>query len=69
MKKKVQIIIEASDKFYAMVGFMASTYGRGGHADNEEEVEKAILNCKAWILREGDIPVVVDKRITLARWI
>ncbi len=66
MNKKVIIVIEKGTyhesfkggKEYTSVGFMASSYGATGPYDTEEEVKKAIVECKKMITNEGDIPIV-----------
>ena len=77
MNKKVEIIITDVDlegnklrydesvkggMEHLSVGFSASHYGSGSPCDNEKEVSQAVKHCKEWIIREGDIPFIVDKR-------
>jgi len=77
MKDKIEIEINPNDfegnpnnycsshkggKPYISVGFSAKSYGSGFPCDNEEEILRAIKHCKEWVIKEGDIPVVVDLR-------
>lgn len=78
MKKQVKIIISDGNKYhpsvkngayYTSVDFQGSNYGAGYPCDNEREIKHAIEHQKRWIIREGDVPIIVDKRVTLNRWI
>lgn len=60
-KNKVEIIIEKMEN-YTSVGFMANRYGMGYPCNSEEDIKEGIKHAKEWILREGDKPIVVDKR-------
>ena len=59
---KPLILRDGSNSPYTSVGFSASTYGSGSPCTSEEEIRKAIDGCKAWIIREGDVPIIQDKR-------
>ncbi len=69
--KKVEITITEGHNYtenvkggapYTSVGFEANRYGYGSPCDNERQIQSAIRHAKEWIRKEGDIPVVVDKR-------
>lgn len=73
MNKKVEIIIETRDEKgnpfafedgmkFTSVGFSASTYGAGTPCKTDDEIRSSIEHQKQRIIREGDIPVVIDKR-------
>lgn len=83
--KKVEIIIDENDykgnkyKFdesvyngceYTSVGFNGKNYGSMSPCRNDKEIKKSIENCKEWIIKEGDIPVIVDNRekAKLSNW-
>ena len=55
---------------YISVGFTAKRYGSSSPCDNDDEIDRAIKNCKEWIIKEGDIPILQDKRkkATLEAW-
>ena len=54
---------------YTSVDLSAGNYGGCGGHENEDDIQSAVNNYKDWVIREGDIPVVIDKRINLNRWI
>jgi hypothetical protein len=81
MKDKVKIIIRETyengeecklldGSRYTSVGFNAKRYGMGYHCKSED-IASAIKHAKEWIIREGDIPILADKRkkATLEAWI
>jgi len=47
---------------FTSVGFSANTYGSGYPCDTPEDIQRAIQHHKAWIIKEGDIPIVRDLR-------
>ena len=74
-----KVIIEVTDghtyapsvkngRVYTSVRHMGSTYGSGSPSDTEAEVQSAIIHQSARIREHGDIPQVVDNRITLDRF-
>lgn len=50
---------------FTSVHFQASTYGCGAPCDSEDEIQEAIKHQKEWIVKEGDIPIVEDKRVKM----
>lgn len=77
MNKKVVITVSdghhyhpslKKEQTYTSVSFQASGYGAASPCDSEDEVQSAIASFKDNICKEGDIPVVVDNRVTLARF-
>jgi hypothetical protein len=74
MTMRVQIEIKDGQpdcKPLYSVRFFARTYGRGAPCCNKGGVKKAVESSKEWIRKEGDIPVVVDKRkeVQLTNWL
>jgi hypothetical protein len=62
---KVMIVIEKRGNGGTNVGFNAPTYGSRSPCHSRKRVNEAIDHCKAWIKREGDIPVIdnqIEKR-------
>jgi hypothetical protein len=55
--KHIEIIISDTS-----VDMQAGRYGCGLPYKDEAELKQATEYCKAWVIREGDIPIVVDKR-------
>lgn len=49
---------------YTSVGFFSNTYGGSGGCkrDDPEEINSSVEHYKAWIIKEGDIPIVKDYR-------
>ena len=78
--KKVEIVITEGHHYcesvkggaaFTAVDYSASTYGGASPCDNDCEVGRAIRSAKENIRREGDIPVVVDRRkkAMLTNWL
>ena len=82
MKEKVIIKVREKDENgnrlklsngeqYIFVGFNAKHYGMGGPCSNDEDVDSSIKHSEDWIRKEGDIPILDDRRkkATLEQWI
>lgn len=80
MNKKVEIIIDDSNNYYdndeeivkkfISVDYSGNNYGGGFPCDTPEDIERAIKYAKETIIKEGDKPVIVDKReiSKLTKW-
>jgi hypothetical protein len=73
MKMKVEIEIkdgQPDGKPLFAVDFHARTYGRYSPCYNEDDIQDSVEFAKKWIKKEGDIPIVLDKRkkVQLTNW-
>ena len=78
--KVVEIAIYDGNKYvesvknganFICVSYDGKNYGGSSPCDNQEEINNSIAHAKKVIIKEGDIPKVVDKRAkaTLLSWI
>ena len=56
-------------KAFVSVSFQTSTYGAASPCDTEDEIRSAIAACQKSIRENGDIPIVVDNRMTLIQFV
>ena len=71
MNKKVEILITDGHHYalshkdgapFTSVDMNTNTYGSASPCDTEADVQSALSHAKEWAKREGNKPVVVDKR-------
>tara|TARA_Y100000310_G_scaffold23358_1_gene22330 strand:+ start:791 stop:1051 length:261 start_codon:yes stop_codon:yes gene_type:complete len=49
-------------EYYISVDFNAKHYGMGSPCSNDEDADSSIKHAEDWIRKEGDIPILDDRR-------
>jgi len=49
-------------EYYISVGFTAKRYGSASPCSNDKDVNSSIKRAEDWIRKEGDVPILDDRR-------